>query len=368
MSINKPFFFAPDILSNSFDFETIFFLSFEKLFNKEFLSEINDDSITQVQYKLTQYSEVINSKLSSEKITCIFTENGAYWLDEEMLNTLILKLENSNRGMELNGNDPLWKLTSREILAYHHKNIRHIVQSVANDAVLLENLKHHMNGEYKKSKINIDNNRKIVNKLLSNINDQEIYCDNFIKEEFSLIERCRITRTMIENGYIDVKTLGYGIEDLVKVEELLQNRCDYNNPEINKAFLKNLINDLLECERLQLKRIVQWEELMESIELDALGYDGLTQIFSVMRKSLEFFINNREKEIDQCSYFKDVMSDKIKIMEDIHKDGEALTDNEIEQLLNRFDSDTELNQSGSPQQKGSSNSNRIGMAFRNRRR
>jgi hypothetical protein len=368
MSINKPFFFAPDILSEILDFDTIFFQSFEKLFEEEPLSEINDDDITRLQYKLTRYEEVIKSKIETEKITCIFTENGAYWLDEEMLDTLIKKLENSNYIINDVGNDPLWKLTSLELITYHQKNIRHIVQSVAHDSVMLENLKSFMNGDYQQSKINIDNNKKIVNRLLDNISDQDIYSEKYIDKDFSLVERCRITRTMIENECIDVDDIGYGLEELLKVEELLQSRCENIDPESNKTFLHNLINDLLTCERLQLSRMVQWETLIEALELDRCGYEGLARLARVMREGIESFVQNREKEIQECSYLSEIMHDNIETVEDIHKDGEALTDNEIEQLLKTPGIDTGTNESDSQQQQGSASSKRLGMAFRNRRK
>ena len=378
---NKPAFFIPDVFDCAVQPRALFSQSFEKVCGGRSLSGFDCEKISTVQRNLFDCQLSLKELYPDDEITCVFSHNGAYWLNRDALGLSLHAIDDQLDRLSGKSRVPVWKLTVEELLSYHRDNLRYLVQASTNDSIIFGNLSQRLNGQQESLTRLFKTCWQKVFSLSEGVERWTTNRMEYINEYVVLLDRCRITRTLLNCGEINEDKLGYTAEDLLQAERFLEDRCfnlDPNFQERQKKVYQELLRDLLAGERLQRLRAQQWEDVFDSLGGPPEGYRGFSSVLERERRGLDSFCSTRVRELEIDAYCATVLIDVrdeyvefTEVAETPAEDGAALTEEQIQNLLemnndSKEEEITDENSTESPSKKKLGN--RVGMAFLNRRR
>ncbi len=379
---NKPILFISDILDPAIQPSALHYQSFESICDNSSLSGFDRQHIDRIGKQLTEAENRLYIEYPGIELTCVHTQKGAYWLSGESLKTALQNLSHQMERTKNEGTMPIWKLTVEELLFNHLDNLKHLVQIYAHDSIHFDYLKISMNGQQDAFMRLFDDCWNKVRRLVERVERWSLNRDDFIHPYFILLDRCRITKTMLDRREIDESILGYSFQDLVNAEKNLEERCLKVDPHFysnQQARYRDLMMDLLEGERLQKLRAQLWMDLFNSIDETPPGFQGMAQIMERERVGLDSFVSSRMDELQAdraCHEIYDSLRENIRHVLDSQEertgDGLPLTDEEIQLLIAPVLTSLSENESSgdthSAVSNGKKRSRAGGMAFLNRRR
>jgi hypothetical protein len=318
MNTDKPTFFVSDILDLSIQTDCFYFQPFETIFGSPSLEEFDNQKLIQIQLKLLDCENEIHSQYPQKDFFRIFTHQGAYWLDREGMNRTAAFFDTRIKNFRKEETQPLWKLTTAEIQTYHEKNLRHLIQTISNDSILLNTINNQANGSQRAFVHQFDECRKKVNQLIQNSEKNE--GSPFGRDEVQILfERCRITRTMLERGEIDGSLLGHSPQDLLKVQRYLEDRCLNIDPNFLTNYqvkFQNQIAELVVGEQIQLVRTQEWGRFFDAIGNVPDDYEVFARFINSERRFLDSFSSKRLQELESDIFCRDAVNTVRKHIEE----------------------------------------------------
>lgn len=378
---NKPILFISDLLDPAVESTALFYRSFESICEEPTLAGFDHQRIDGIGQQLTEAENRLYIEYPGIELTCVHTQKGAYWLNGESLKIALQNLtQQMQRTEKSEGRMPIWKLTVEELLSNHLDNLKHLVQIYAHDSLHLERLKIGMNGQQDAFTRLFEDCWRTIRRLVERVERWSLNRDGFFHPYFILLDRCRITKTMLNRREIDESILGYSVQDLVNVEKNLEERCRQIDPDFHThqdTHYRDLLTDLLEGERIQRLRVRLWQDLFQSLKGAPEGFHGMAQLMEWEQIGLDSFISVRLDELqadNACQAVYDSLRDhpdyRIEPLEVYREAGLPLTDEEIRQLL--VPASESASESGGEipfsQNETKRKARTTGMAFQNRRR
>jgi len=377
---NKPILFISDLLDPAVQSTALLYKSFESICEKPSLSGFDRQHIDRIGKQLTEAENRLYIEYPGIELTCVHTQKGAYWLSRESLEIAFQNLSLQMERTINEGTMPIWKLTVEEILSNHLDNLKHLVQILAHDSIHLDHLKIRMNGQQDSFTNLFEDCGQKIRRLVERVERWSLNRDDFLHPYYILLDRCRITKTMLERNEIDESIVGYSFQDLVKAEKNLEERCLQVDPDFHthqKNHYRDLLMDLLEGERIQRLRVRLWQDLFQSLKGVPEGFHGMAQLMEREKNGLDSFVSERLNELQADAVCRDVYDSlrdnpdyRDEPLEDYRLAGPSLTDEEIRQLLVPI-SESALDNEGqmpSVHKEIKRKTRTGGMAFQNRRR
>lgn len=319
MSTEKPTFFVPDILDRTIQSDCLHFQPFESIYGSPSLEVFDNQKQIQIQLKLMDCENEIHSQFPNNNFFRVFTHQGAYWLDQEGMNRTAAFFDARLKNFKKEETQPLWKLTTSEIQTYHEKNLRHLIQTVSNDSVLLNTIKTQVNGSSSSFVHQFDECRQKINQLLKNFEKKE--SSPVGRDDMQILfERCRITRTMLERGEIDGSLLGHSQQDLIKVQHYLEDRCLNVDPNFLSNYqlkYQKRMAELVVGEKIQLIRTQEWGRFFDLIDEIPQNYETFVRFVNCERLFLDSFSSKRIQELESDIFCRNVVNTINKGLEDL---------------------------------------------------
>ncbi|MBI1390201.1 MAG: hypothetical protein GC154_17310 [bacterium] len=276
--------------------------TFEQLTGTDKPWEVNLRKFKELREKLRRVEKELRETNADKEITCIIGERGMYWLFEEAFETFREKIDETLKKIKEEGPMPVWRYTTAEMLAAHVNNMRQLIMAVAHDIVLLDLLKESLGDNHVMLNREFENSERTVRAMLDDIRDQGEFLMSSVSHDLLMMERCRITREMIERGDVGEEILGYTAEDLRRVEGILDERCKKEMPAYEKriASMASIMRDeMRKSESAQLIRASRWVMAYSLLGDAPKGFKGQATMANKEQEGLEAFVASREEELGE---------------------------------------------------------------------
>lgn len=275
-------------------------VSFIDLAGTDYPWEVDFNKFQLLREKLRKLETQVRGANSHEEITCVLSGDGAFWLTGDGLNTFKRELVKPNKKKKDDGPDPIWKLTTSEIILSHIGNMRQLILAVAHDSVLLEHLKESLGDNHLMLEREFGHAELTVRGLLKDIKEQGPNLSFIASENVKLMERIRITRELIEQGKLSEDVLGYSPDELDRAYKVLDERIKKKMPNYNNrlmAILSRVKESLRQGESTQLRRASRWEIAFSLMGEPPQGFRGQLELAKTERKTMMAIVESREHEL-----------------------------------------------------------------------
>lgn len=321
-------------------------LSFTELTGTDSIWKINFQSYETIRAILAKQEARLRKLYPTEDLTCLISGNGVYWVDQAGFKTFIGPLNQTVTQLREQGPLPIQYCTTMELLACFTDNLRRLILATAHDSVLLDYLSSYLGSYNQFVSREFQTSRDRINQFFSEFEEIAPNMECLFNQDSTLFERCRITRRMIEQGDITEKNLGYQLEQLTHAEEILLERCQKEIPLFNKR-IESLFQHIQQCLRQsecsQLHRANRWEMTFSFTGHPPIGYRKYLLLAVVEQDGFSSMVTSREQEMGRTEYGNEALQDNHTLTQRIRthmaettksaKAGQALTDEEIQQLI-----------------------------------
>jgi hypothetical protein len=275
-------------------------ISFIELTGREYPWEVDHKNVQQIKAKLDHIENALRSANPVLDLTCVVTGDGAFWLPREGLDLFIESYQDKKKAIQRDGPYPIWKQTSEELLHSHINNMRQLILATAHDMVLLERLKDSLGHHHTLFYREFAQAERRVRILLDDIAEHGENFEFATSRDVVLLERVRVTQEMLNRGMAFEEDLGYSADELERVQQVLDKRCEKDHVRFRLRF-NGIYNQLRESLRVgecsQLRRVSHWDMAFALIGTAPMGYRGQSQLARSEREILTELVASREEEI-----------------------------------------------------------------------
>lgn len=275
-------------------------ISFQELTGFQYPWDVDYATFQLIKAKLDHIEKALRSANPAMDITCVITGHGAFWEPQEGLDLFKKNIDEKKVQMDEEGPYPVWKLTSSEIFVSHISNMRQLVLAAAHDTVLLEHLKDPLGNHHILFQREFENTERRVRILLDDISGQGENLEFAASKDVILLERVRVTQEMLNRGAISEKDLGYTVEELDRVQQVLSKRCEKDYPKFRQRLngtYNQIRESLREGECSQLRRVTHWDMAFSMLGTIPIGFRGQSQLVRDERELMTTVVASREEEI-----------------------------------------------------------------------
>lgn len=274
--------------------------TFQNLTGVEYPWEIDRKTFSIIRERLIHIEMELRYRHSNHNLLCMATGESVYWLEEHNLDVLQEQMVQTIQNLNENGPMPVWKCTTAETLINHLRNIKRLILAVAHDSILLDQLKNHLGERHKVISREFELAERTILDLLSSLHDNGSKIGHALNQDIILLERCRITQKMIEEGEATERDLGYTQMQIEEAIEKLTERCRRALPTapLLMRSLNQFCRDALrKGESSQLTRASRWEILLSLVEDIPEESKAFLQLMSLERNGMSRFVASREREL-----------------------------------------------------------------------
>lgn len=308
---NKPATLIPESAVPILEEKAIIRASFEQLTGVAHPWEINIRKFNEIRKKLYRVERELRDNNPTREVTCIIGERGMYWLFEDAYEAYRETIEEAVKELKDGGPMPVWRYTTTEMLEAHVGNMRQLIMAVAHDAVLLDMLKDSLGDNHVMLNREFENTERNVRAMLDDIRDQGEFLLSSVSHDLLMVERCRITREMIERGVVSEEQLGYSAEELRRVEDVLDERCKKDLPAYEKrlaAIYSRMKDEMRKSESTQLVRSSRWVLAYSLLGEAPQGFRGQAEVASKEHETLSTVVKSREEELGESDEGKKALA------------------------------------------------------------
>ncbi len=298
-AINPAFFISQDAVDFLMDCN-IHQVTFYELAHTHNPWEIHFEWFQQIKKEIENLELTLRTSYPNRNIAALITDNRMFWIFGEKLNEYLNMQSKTVKEILSGGAFPTWKMTSAELAGGHVDNLRHIILTAAHDEVLLHQLRKPLGGNFTLMHREFELGEKYVYQMLEYVKKYGPSIALAMKESFVMMERCRVTFEAIQRGEVNLDNLGYSVDDLESVKQILNERCQQEFPAYLKQFdaiHQMMTNAIREGENTQLIRLSRWElaiALLEEIPETLIGH---AELITFEREKLETIVRSRELEL-----------------------------------------------------------------------
>lgn len=285
--------------------------SFFELTGVQHPREIDPKSFDLIRKEISNIETELQNKYPFNIFLCMATGEALYWIDESKVESLQKEMLITIQDINKEGPLPVWKCTTAELLLGHLRNIKRLILAIAHDFVLLENLQNHLGDRYKLVYREFHQAELRILNLLEAVREHGTKITYALNQDLILLERCRITQSIIERGEKTPKELGYSLREISEAIEILNERCKkslHNASTVIRLMHNFFMNALREGENSQLIRACRWEILYSMLDEAPDGMESFVRIMSLERNGMSVFVKSREQELGETAAGQQALS------------------------------------------------------------
>jgi len=286
-------------------------ISFKDLTGSTSPWNLDHKTLHELRATLARFEHLIRANNPQEEITCVISGQGVAWLPETGMQTYFQELDRLSRPRCQAELFPLWKMTTVELFSQHADTMRKLVMSVAHDLVLLEQMKTPLGSHHLLLLREFEQGERGIRLWLNESKDHKNDVAFLSSQEIIILERTQITRALLESGQLREEQIGYSLGDLIRVHDLLHQRCKRLYPIYHKRLQSvnnGIKNALREGEFTQLRRASRWELAFALIGSPPPGYRGQARLATKLRELFTEVVEAREKEMGQTPAGQEVLT------------------------------------------------------------
>lgn len=298
-AINPAFFVSEESLGFLME-NNIHQISFYDLTNTDYPWEIDYNQFRHIEKEIENTELTLRTSYPEQNIAALMSDNRIFWVFGEALENYLNLQKKSIKEVLSAGAFPTWKMTSAELAGGHIENLRHIILAAAHDEVLLDLLRKPLGSNYTLMHREFELGEKYVYQMLEYVKKYGPSISLAMKESFVMMERCRVTFDAIQRGDVEVDRLGYSVEELEEVKEILNHRCQQEFPAYLKQFdaiHQMMTNAIREGENTQLIRLCRWELAIALMGDLPESFSGQAELIAFERDKLQSIVRSRELEL-----------------------------------------------------------------------
>jgi len=277
---------------------------FTELAETEFPWEVDYPKFQRIREKLFHIENALRTQFPQREIACVITGSGAFWLMEETLAEYFRLAQEPLQTLRSTGPLDAWKLTTVEVAVTHLSNLRQLLMAVAHDMILLQFLQESLGNNHLIVMRQFENCEKYVRLLIDEIVRHSSDIVHASSEETILLERCRITQQMLEMDEVSEEELGYTLEELKRVEKVLEKRGGADRPAFRRraqAAYNKMLASLRDSENAQLNRTSKWLMAFSLLGGAPVGFRGHAELCELERTGMRSIIASRELELGETA-------------------------------------------------------------------
>ncbi len=291
-------------------------LSFEKLTGKEHPWEVGEEQFQQLRQQLYSIEYELRNEYDGQGLTSVINGEGAFWLLEEQLIQYLQSADAVLHKLREEGPLPTWKLTTMEMVSTHVSNMKQLIMAVAHDLSLLEFLQEALGKNRTLIQRQFEQSERFVSNLLEEIQEIGPQLAAMASEKTELLERSRITKQMMEQNELTEEKLGYTLDDLQRVEKLLEEQCQQKIESFRQKFMaayQRLLTTFRDGESTQLGRASKWEMTFALLGEIPNGFEGHAHLTCMEREGLQWTLRFREGELGESVGGQKALSESQKV-------------------------------------------------------
>lgn len=318
--------------------------SFEEMTGTTHPWEVTNGAYSSIQKQFDLIENDIQAANTNGPITCVKTQEGAFWLNSDGIDSLLDSLDKPLEILTRQGPSPLWRYTSAELFSQHLENLRRLIISATHDKCFLNRIKNRLPADYDNLANEINKIIKQLDDLLKQIKNDAPQVQVASDNDIYLYERARITFDLLQHRVVNEASLGYDRQTLQRAFEILEQRCGGKVANLRQriqALFLMFRDEVRQSEILQLILAGRWDISLAHLGKNANGLSDLVRLTRKEVQGLSAMVQSREDEIGPSPAGANALALAEKAEEEMEHAGlvtedmagQALTDEEIQKLL-----------------------------------
>ena len=296
----NPAFLITDESLDLLEKNSMYQISFQELTETSNPWEVDFNKFRSMQNELFQIETGLRRTYPQMDLACVITNSKYFWVEREVLEAYSAEMEKPLDEMRQGGLFPTWKMTSAELTGGHINNLRHLLMAVAHDQVMLVLLDQVLGRNKNLIQREFEMSEKYVQRLIEFITNFGPTIAIAMKDNFVMMERCRVTLEALERGEVEKDNLGYSLDDLTQVKEILDQRCRRELPAYMQNFdaiHQQITAAFREGESSQLSRLSRWELALALIGKVPDVFASQAKLYSFELARTKMIVQGREKSM-----------------------------------------------------------------------